>query len=69
MTKDLKVKLNVIGHGKPKGICGSGYIDILCQMLKAGVIKRDGKIDMSVKSQRIRRSKDGVAEFVYSGKR
>ena len=64
ISKDLIVKVGVIGHEKPKGICGSGYIDILCQMLKAGVIKKDGKIDLFVKTSRIRKDKFGVAEFV-----
>ena len=37
-------------------------------MLKAGVIKKDGKIDNSIKSQRIRRGKDGVSEFIIAAK-
>jgi uncharacterized 2Fe-2S/4Fe-4S cluster protein (DUF4445 family) len=32
-----------IGDSKPKGICGSGIIDLVASMLKAGIIDRGGK--------------------------
>ena len=63
ITKDLDIKLDVIGEGKPKGICGSGYIDLLCQMLKNGIIDRNGKINRALKTDRIRKTDIGY-EFV-----
>ena len=45
IDKDLNVEISTIGDDLPKGICGSGYIDLLCQMLKRGVIGRDGRIN------------------------
>jgi uncharacterized 2Fe-2S/4Fe-4S cluster protein (DUF4445 family) len=42
--KDFKVSLETIGKAKPLGICGSGYIDLLAEMLQAGVIDKSGKI-------------------------
>lgn len=45
IDKELNVKVSTIGDGQPKGICGSGYIDLLCQMLKRGIIGRNGKIN------------------------
>jgi len=67
IDKDLNVKLVTIGDDKPKGICGSGYIDLLCQMLKRGVMGRDGKIDREIKSKRIRKTQTGY-EFVLADK-
>lgn len=63
ITRDLDVKLDVIGEGKPKGICGSGYIDLLCQMLKNGIIDRNGKINRALKTDRIRKTDIGY-EFI-----
>lgn len=63
ITKGLDVKLDVIGRGKPKGICGSGYIDLLCQMLKNGIIDRNGKLNRALKTDRIRKTDTGY-EFV-----
>lgn len=39
-----KVKLKVIGDTKPKGICGSGLIDGIAQLLKAGIMDETGRI-------------------------
>jgi uncharacterized 2Fe-2S/4Fe-4S cluster protein (DUF4445 family) len=66
IDKDLNTKVVTIGDGKPKGICGSGYIDLLCQMLKRSVIGKDGKIDSDLKSRNIRKTEVGY-EFVVAG--
>jgi len=55
INKNLDVEIETIGNEKPKGICGSGYIDLLCQMLKMNIIGKDGKINRGMKSDRIRR--------------
>ncbi len=65
IDSDLEVKVSTIGPGKPKGICGSGYIDLLCQLLKRGVIGRDGKINRDKKTKRIRKT-DTNYEFVVA---
>ncbi len=59
--KSLEVKYKTIGNEKPIGICGSGYIDALSELLKAGVIDKSGKI--VVKHARVR-EKDNSKEFV-----
>lgn len=63
---DLDVKVSTIGDEKPKGICGSGYIDLLCQMFKKGVIDRTGGIRRDLKNKRIRKTETGF-EFAVSG--
>jgi uncharacterized 2Fe-2S/4Fe-4S cluster protein (DUF4445 family) len=63
---DLNVKITTIGGGEPKGICGSGYIDLLCQMLKRRVIGRNGKINRDLKTKNIRKAPAGY-EFAVAG--
>ncbi|MDP3792026.1 MAG: ASKHA domain-containing protein [Candidatus Omnitrophota bacterium] len=67
IDKDLNVKVLTIADEKPKGICGSGYIDLLCQMLKRGVIGKNGKINRELKSKRIRKTDTGY-EFIVADK-
>ncbi|MBL7068679.1 MAG: DUF4445 domain-containing protein [Candidatus Omnitrophica bacterium] len=63
MDSDLNVKLETIGGLKPRGICGSGYVDLLARLFKNGIIARDGKISAKVRSPRIRKA-GGKYEFV-----
>ncbi|MFA5096821.1 MAG: ASKHA domain-containing protein [Candidatus Omnitrophota bacterium] len=60
--KDLTLECVTIGGAKPAGICGSGYIDAIAQMLAAGVIDRSGKIKIE-NHKRVRNS-DAGKEFV-----
>jgi len=43
-----------IGGAKPRGVCGSGLIDLLATLLRAGVIDRGGKINLGYPSPRVR---------------
>lgn len=65
IPKTLDVEYTTIGADAPKGICGSGYIDIVCELLKHGVLDKNGKINRSVKNKRVRPGKDGY-EFVLT---
>ncbi len=56
---DGKVHCTVIGGGEPKGICGSGIIDLVAQMFLAGMLDRRG--NLTEKSG----AKDGV--FTIAG--
>ncbi|MCX5698736.1 MAG: ASKHA domain-containing protein [Candidatus Omnitrophica bacterium] len=58
---DFGVKYSTIQDKLPLGICGSGYIDLLSEMLEAGIIDKGGKI--KVAGKRIR-STDNGREFV-----
>jgi len=57
------VSYRVIGGTQPKGICGSGLIDAVAQMLKCGILLKNGRIDTNTPTTRIRNGKDGY-EFV-----
>ena len=55
--------INTIGETKPKGICGSGLINIVAGLLEAGVISQNGKINADLPTKRIRKGTDGY-EYV-----
>lgn len=59
---DGKVKHSTIGGVKPKGICGSGLIDVMAELFKAGFINRSAKLSPEA-SSRIR-EKNGELEFI-----
>jgi uncharacterized 2Fe-2S/4Fe-4S cluster protein (DUF4445 family) len=63
--ESLEPKLSTIGGEKPKGICGSGLINIIAGLLAAGVIGQNGKFNADLKSDRIRRGSDGY-EYLLS---
>jgi uncharacterized 2Fe-2S/4Fe-4S cluster protein (DUF4445 family) len=48
------VDWRTVGGGKPRGICGSGLVDALASLLKAGVIDRAGRIDLGRPTPRVR---------------
>jgi uncharacterized 2Fe-2S/4Fe-4S cluster protein (DUF4445 family) len=58
---DFGVKYSTIQDKLPRGICGSGYIDLLSEMLDSGIIDKGGKI--KAEGKRIR-STDNGKEFV-----
>ena len=57
--------LRTIGDEKPKGICGSGLINIVAELLEKGVISANGKFNQDLPSRRIRRGPEGM-EFVLA---
>jgi uncharacterized 2Fe-2S/4Fe-4S cluster protein (DUF4445 family) len=42
---DGVVSFSAIGGGVPRGICGSGYISLISEMIRVGVIDKNGKIE------------------------
>lgn len=65
-AQDYKVNYSTIGDVKPRGICGSGYIDIIAGMLRVGIIDKSGKI--KAKDSRRVRSGDAGREFIVAFK-
>ena len=55
--------IGTIGEVKPKGICGSGLINIVAGLLEAGVIGQNGKFNTDLPTKRIRQGSDGY-EYV-----
>ena len=66
--KTFEVEYRTILDALAVGICGSGYIDIIAELLRAGIIDRSGKIDASLSHPRIREGEYGK-EFVVAFKK
>lgn len=71
--RDGKIELQVIGDCAPKGICGSGLIDAIAEMLRAGIITETGRFSQADApslhpelKERLRTGADGVREFVLA---
>ena len=56
------VHYRTVGNGRPRGICGSGLIDLVAGLYKAGFIDRSGHL-LAGRSDRIR-EREGALEFV-----
>lgn len=68
-----KVKINditleptyeVIGKVLPKGICGSGIIDVIAELVRLKIILKDGSFNSNIKSDRLIKVKNKVKEYV-----
>ncbi|HMK61180.1 MAG TPA: ASKHA domain-containing protein [Dissulfurispiraceae bacterium] len=63
----LEPSVRVIGGGSPLGICGSGMIDAVSEMLLVGIIDQKGKF-VEGKSDRIKHGDDGLEYVIYKDK-
>ena len=66
----LEINYRTIDDAAPVGICGSGLVDALAEMLKSGFIDTKGKInnDLSNQTDRLRKTPDGWYELVIAPK-
>lgn len=60
--------LLTIGNVRPKGICGSGLINMVANMFEAGIINSQGKFNTDPETSRIRKTND-VVEYVLAWKK
>ena len=56
-----------IGRSKPIGICGSGLIDAVAELLETGMIDQNGKFRGDLPTDRVRKGPDGY-EYVLARK-
>ena len=43
ISPDCRVEVETVGGAAPRGICGSGLLDLLAEMFKAGILARNGR--------------------------
>lgn len=60
---DLKLDFTTIGNKRPRGICGSGAIDLVSELFLAGIIDTSGKIQEAIDPKRVHK-KDGERRYV-----
>ncbi len=58
-----------MGNEKPKGICGSGIINIVAELLECGVLEPNGKFRPDETSPRLRPGKDGMEYLLVEAER
>ena len=63
-----EVRYRVIENVKPIGICGSGVVEAVAELLKADVLMKNGKFNKNIKTDRLRKGNDGF-EFVIAEKK
>ena len=63
LIRDGEIMLQTIDHQPPVGLCGSGILDLVAQLYKAGIINSRGALNVSKKDARIRQGAHGL-EFV-----
>ncbi|MEM2554570.1 MAG: ASKHA domain-containing protein [Nitrososphaerota archaeon] len=62
--KNFKAEYTTIGNTKPKGICGSGFIDLLAEMFRNDIMDSGGKINSSIETPYIRYGEKGYEYIV-----
>jgi uncharacterized 2Fe-2S/4Fe-4S cluster protein (DUF4445 family) len=63
----LEPMILTVGDVRPRGICGSGLINIVARLFEAGIIDNLGKFNHHLKSDRLREM-DGVYEYILARK-
>jgi len=62
-SETLEPEISIIGGTSAKGICGSGVIDVVAEMLKTGIIDYTGRFRVT-DHPRIRRGSDGYEYII-----
>ncbi|MGQ9484889.1 MAG: ASKHA domain-containing protein [Desulfosoma sp.] len=62
--ESMELTYHVLGEEKPKGLCGSGLIDLVAEMFMAGLLTIQGKINTKVTHPRIVAVDSGPAYVV-----
>ena len=61
----LDAKFKTVGDAKATGICGSGIIEAVAEMFKAGIILKNGSFNKNLNSQQVRKGQDGY-EYILA---
>jgi len=66
----LEPSIGVIGSQNPLGLCGSGLIDIVAELLKSKIITRAGKFNIKsvkvINHRRVVKKEDGYHYIIYN---
>jgi uncharacterized 2Fe-2S/4Fe-4S cluster protein (DUF4445 family) len=69
LRENGRLEYRVIGGGKPKGVCGSGLVDLLAELFVHGLIDRAGKLNESKAGKRFVRGEDGAGFLIEKDSR
>jgi len=63
-TRDVRYR--TVDDSAARGICGSGIVDAVAEMFKAGIVDHAGKLRTDGSDARVRKAENGSAEFVLA---
>ena len=55
---------STVGSTSPAGICGTGYVDLIAEMLRVGLIDKTGRLQKEMAPERIRTGQHDEQEFL-----
>lgn len=58
---------SVIGGGRPRGLCGSGLIDAIAEMLQNGWLERNGSFSVDIDPICLKEGEDGMEYVLING--
>ena len=61
----FKIRYETVDNAKPSGVCGSGVVDAIAEMLKRGIIDSSGRIKTEIGLPNIK-VKNGIPELVLA---
>ena len=64
LDADRVLQYSTIGSEPPLGICGTGYVDLLSEMIRVGLVDKTGRLSVNATTERIRKSRSGESEYV-----
>ncbi len=67
--KTLDVHVKTISNGRPMGICGSGIISAIAEMIRAGIVLARGNLNEDIRHPRVRRKAKGWEFVLVEGSR
>ncbi len=44
LLREDDLHFNLIGQGRPRGLCGSGLVDLTAELLRCGILRSDGRL-------------------------
>lgn len=62
--ESLAVRVRTIGGGTPRGICGSGMIELVAELFDAGIIDGQGRFTSRAEEAGVVRGSDGSRAFI-----
>jgi uncharacterized 2Fe-2S/4Fe-4S cluster protein (DUF4445 family) len=69
IDQDGTINYSTIGGGKPKGLCGSGLVDLMSELFIQGYINKQGKYCDDRSCRRIVTTDEGIGFLIEEGKK
>jgi len=65
----LASRFRTVGGQPPRGICGSGLLDVLAELFRVGILDRAGRFQRQVAPERMREDEQGLLFVIQSASR